>query len=201
MDETMTTTEPQGGEGTPPTPPQEVSPASPSNPPGGQQESPPTTPPENPFGFQQQEPVIPDVYEFNLPEGLTVSDEQKEAFTAVAKEARMTQEQANSLLKMHADIVMEQQRQAEEIKNQWMNECAKQGLNTPENLAAAKIAVDTFGGGDAMNALIESGAAYHPAVQAFLQRIGHLLKEDNAPDGKAAAQQTAADLLFGNSKY
>lgn len=201
MDETMTTTEPQGGEGTPPTPPQEVSPASPSNPPGGQQEPPHTTPPENPFGFQQQEPVIPDVYEFNLPEGLTISDEQKESFTAVAKEAKMTQEQVNSLLKMHADIVMEQQRQAEEIKNQWMNECAKQGLNTPENLAAAKIAVDTFGGADAMNALIESGAAYHPAVQAFLQRIGHLLKEDNAPDGKAAAQTTAADLLFGNSKY
>ena len=141
------------------------------------------------------------MYEFNLPEGLTISDEQKESFTAVAKEAKMTQEQANSLLKMHADIVMEQQRQAEEIKNQWMNECAKQGLNTPENLAAAKIAVDTFGGADAMNALIESGAAYHPAVQAFLQRIGHLLKEDNAPDGKAAAQTTAADLLFANSKY
>ena len=196
MDET-TNTNPQGGEGTPPAPPQERPLAPPNNPPDGQQE----TPPENPFGFQKEEPVIPDVYEFNLPEGLTVSDEQKEAFTAVAKEARMTQEQANSLLKMHADIVMEQQRQAEEIKNQWMNECAKKGLNTPENLAAAKIAVDTFGGDDAMNALIESGAAYHPAVQAFLQRIGHLLKEDNAPDGKAAAQTTAADLLFANSKY
>ena len=193
MDETMTTTEPQGRETPPESPPE----APPANPPDGQQEP----PPENPFGFQQEAPVVPDVYEFNLPEGLTISDEQKEAFSAVAKEAKMTQEQANSLLKMHADIVMEQQRQAEEIKNQWMNECAKQGLNTPENLAAAKIAVDTFGGGDAMNALIESGAAYHPAVQAFLQRIGHLLKEDNAPDGKAAAQQTAADLLFGNSKY
>jgi hypothetical protein len=196
MDET-TNTNPQGGEGTPPAPPQERPLAPPNNPPDGQQE----TPPENPFGFQKEEPVIPDVYEFNLPEGLTVSDEQKEAFTAVAKEARMTQEQANSLLKMHADIVMEQQRQAEEIKNQWMNECAKKGLNTPENLAAAKIAVDTFGGDDAMNALIESGAAYHPAVQAFLQRIGHLLKEDNAPDGKAAAQPSAADVLFANSKY
>ena len=190
MDETMTTTEPQGGEMPPASPPE----VPPSNPPDGQQE----TPPENPFGFQQEAPVVPDAYEFNLPEGLTISDEQKEAFSAVAKEAKMTQEQANSLLKMHADIVMEQQRQAEEIKNQWMNECAKQGLNTP---AAAKIAVDTFGGGDAMNALIESGAVYHPAVQAFLQRIGHLLKEDNAPDGKAATQQTAADLLFANSKY
>lgn len=196
MDET-TNTNPQGGEGTPPAPPQETPLAPPSNPPDGRQE----TPPENPFGFQQQEPVVPETYEFNLPEGLTVSDEQKEAFTAVAKEAKMTQKQANSLLKMHADIVMEQQRQAEEIKNQWMNECAKQGLNTPENLAAAKIAVDTFGGDDAMNALIESGAAYHPAVQEFLQRIGHLLKEDNAPDGKAATQPSAADVLFANSKY
>lgn len=196
MDET-TNTNPQGGEGTPPAPPQETPLAPPSNPPDGRQE----THPENPFGFQQQEPVVPETYEFNLPEGLTVSDEQKEAFTAVAKEANMTQKQANSLLKMHADIVMEQQRQAEEIKNQWMNECAKQGLNTPENLAAAKIAVDTFGGDDAMNALIESGAAYHPAVQAMLQRIGHLMKEDNAPDGKAATQPSAADVLFANSKY
>lgn len=195
MDETTTITEPAGAD-TPPAAPPETPP---SDPPVQQPET-QAKPPENPFGFQQ-DPVVPEVYEFNLPEGLTVSDEQKEAFSAVAKEAKMTQEQANSLLKMHADIVMEQQRQAEEIKNQWMNECAKQGLNTPENLAAAKIAVDTFGGDDAMNALIESGAAYHPAVQAFLQRIGHLLKEDNAPDGKAAAQQTAADLLFGNSKY
>lgn len=197
MDET-TNTNPQGGEGIPPAPPPENPP---SNPPSGQQDTPPATPPvqDNLFGFQP--PPVPETYEFNLPEGLTVSDEQKAAFTAVAKEAKMSQEQANSLLKMHADIVMEQQRQAEEIKNAWMSECAKKGLNTPENLAAAKIAVDTFGGSDAMNALIESGAAYHPAVQAFLQRIGHLMKEDNAPDGKAATQPTAADLLFANSKY
>ncbi|WP_314047300.1 hypothetical protein [Selenomonas noxia] len=195
MDEMTTITEPAGAD-TPPAAPPETPP---SDPPAQQPET-QAKPPENPFGFPQ-EPVVPEVYEFNLPEGLTVSDEQKEAFSAVAKEAKMTQEQANSLLKMHADIVMEQQRQAEEIKNQWMNECAKQGLNTPENLAAAKIAVDTFGGDDAMNALIESGAAYHPAVQAFLQRIGHLLQEDNAPDGKAVTQTSAADLLFANSKY
>ena len=195
MDETTTITEPAGVDTPPATPPE----TPPSDPPAQQPET-QAKPPENPFGFPQ-EPVVPEVYEFNLPEGLTISDEQKEAFSAVAKEAKMTQEQANSLLKMHADIVMEQQRQAEEIKNQWMNECAKQGLNTPENLAAAKIAVDTFGGGDAMNALIESGAVYHPAVQAFLQRIGHLLQEDNAPDGKAVTQTSAADLLFSNSKY
>ena len=109
MDET-TNTNPQGGEGTPPAAPQ-------GNPPDVQQDTPPATPPvqDNPFGFQP--PPVPETYEFNLPEGLTISDEQKEAFSAVAKEAKMTQEQANSLLKMHADIVMEQQRQAEDIKN------------------------------------------------------------------------------------
>lgn len=193
-----TNTNPQGAEGIPPAAPQDAPPAPSQGSPDTPQDIPPA-PQETPFGFPP--PPVPEVYEFNLPEGLTVSDEQKAAFTAVAKEAKMSQEQANSLLKMHADIVMEQQRQAEAIKNQWMNECARKGLNTPENLAAAKIAVDTFGGADAMNALIESGAAYHPAVQAFLQRIGHLMKEDNAPDGKAATQPSAADLLFANSKY
>ena len=55
---------------------------------------------------------------------------------------------------------------------------------------------------ECMQALIESGAAYNPAVQKMLQNIGHLLSEDNAPDGAHAGKETsAADLLFANSNY
>ncbi len=157
------------------------------------------TPAPEPTPAPTPEPIE---YTFNLPEGMTISDEQKASFSAIANEAHLTQAQADSLIKMHADIVMSQMREAEAVKAKWTEESTKQGLDSKENLAAAKLAVDTFGGGEAMQALVDSGAAYHPAVQKMLQKIGHILNEDNAPDGKAKTPTpAAADLLFTNSKY
>jgi len=131
-----------------------------------------------------------------------MNEELEGRFTAIAKEAGLTQAQADSLVQMHADIVTGIQQQAAQVKNEWAAECQKQGLSTPENLRAAKLTVDTFGGGEAMQALVESGVAFNPAVQKMLQSIGHLLQEDNAPDGKPAGENiSAADLLFSNSKY
>lgn len=145
---------------------------------------------------------VPKEYQFTLPEGLTITPELTKEFTDIAHEAKLTQAQADSLVKMHADLMMGFQRQAEEMKNQWAKECEKQGLTTPENIRAAKLAVDTFGGGKVMQALIESGVAYNPDVQRFLQNIGHLMSEDTAPDGKPSVpEKSAADLLFSNSKY
>ena len=147
------------------------------------------TPAPEPTPAPTPEPIE---YTFNLPEGMTISDEQKASFSAIANEAHLTQAQADSLIKMHADIVMSQMREAEAVKAKWTEECTKQGLDSKENLAAAKLAVDTCGGGEAMQALVDSGAAYHPAVQKMLQKIGHILNEDNAPDGKAKTPTPAA---------
>ena len=164
----------------------------------------------NPFKFpegnlennQTNEPVVPDKYIFDLPEGIQLTDELEKQFTDIAKGAKLTQEQASSLIKLHSDILLDFQRQADKVRNEWADECKKQGLTSPENIRAAKIAIDTFGGGECMQALIESGAAYNPAVQKMLQNIGHLLSEDNAPDGAHAGKETStADLLFANSKY
>ena len=164
----------------------------------------------NPFKFpegnlennQADEPVVPDKYIFDLPEGIQLTDELEKQFTDIAKGAKLTQEQASSLIKLHSDILLDFQRQADKVRNEWADECKKQGLTSAENIRAAKIAIDTFGGGECMQALIESGAAYNPAVQKMLQNIGHLLSEDNAPDGANAGKETsAADLLFANSKY
>lgn len=160
----------------------------------------------NPFKFpednQTDEPVVPDKYIFDLPEGIQLTDDLEKQFTDIAKGAKLTQEQASSLIKLHSDILLDFQRQADKVRNDWADECKRQGLTTPENIRAAKIAIDTFGGGECMQALIESGAAYNPAVQKMLQNIGHLLSEDNAPDGAHAGKETStADLLFANSKY
>lgn len=199
---------PSGGVDNPTPAPGEGTPADESNTPvaenGGEGAS------NNPFKFpegnlennQTNEPVVPDKYIFDLPEGIQLTDELEKQFTDIAKGAKLTQEQASSLIKLHSDILLDFQRQADKVRNEWADECKKQGLTSPENIRAAKIAIDTFGGGECMQALIESGAAYNPAVQKMLQNIGHLLSEDNAPDGAHAGKETStADLLFANSKY
>lgn len=179
---------------------------------------------DNPFGFPpaagteetagtqtantgaEQQPeaaVIPDKYDFQLPEGLQITPEIETKFTELAKGMKLTQEQANGLIGLHSEIMMDFMKQAEQQKNTWVNECHKAGLSMPEKLKNAKLAVDSFDEtGKVMQELIDSGLAYSPNVQRFLQLIGSYLAEDTAPDSKPAAQaKSAADLLFSNSKY
>lgn len=146
---------------------------------------------------------VPEEYEFNLGEGLEISDDLKARFTEVAKGANLTQSQADALMKMHSDVVLDMMHQAEEQANNWASECEKQGLLTKENIAFAKSALTTFGGDEAKKVLVSTGAANHPAIQKMLQNIGSLLAEDKVPDGQEPPKQQKndADILFANSKY
>lgn len=160
---------------------------------------------KNPFGDgnpNNTQPAIPDKYEFKLAEGLEIAPAVAEKFTGIAKELGLTQAGVDKLLDLHGQVMLEAVKQAEAQRDSWAEECSKQGLATPQAMANAKLAVDTFGGGEAMNILVQTGAAWHPAVQKMLQNIGSLLQEDNGPDGKPAGKQpSAADVMFPNSKY
>lgn len=160
-----------------------------------------TAPQETPA--EEAKPVVPEKYEFNLPEGLQMTPEIETQFTEIAKATGMTQEQANGLIKLHSDLMLDVMQQATKQKNAWETECKKAGLTSPEKLQLAKNIVNTFDStGEVMQVLVESGAAYHPAVLRMLQEMGSLLQEDSAPDSKPAPQaKSAADLLFGNSDY
>lgn len=142
--------------------------------------------------------VIPDKYEFKLQDGLELTPELEADFTAIVKEAKLTQEQASKLIDLHSKVVLDVMHKQEEIVDGWTAECQKQGLISRENIAAAKLAVNTFGGGEAMQVLVNTGVAHHPAIQKMLQNIGGLLMEDQPPDGQApkAKEPTDADLFF-----
>ncbi len=155
-------------------------------------------------GGEPAPPAAPEQYAFNLGEGLTISDEQKTALTEIAKKANLTQESVDALLKMHSDIMLDTIRQAEDQKNAWAKQCVEQGIGDKVHLGYAKKCVDTFGGGGAMQALVDTGAINHPEVQRMLQRIGELITEDTGAVGGGAAapkQLTDAELMFPNSKY
>lgn len=171
------------------------------NPDGG---NPPGDGGGNPAGDGGGAGTVPENYEFNLGEGLTITDEQKTAFTAIAKDAKLSQAQADSLLKMHSEIINGYMHEAEEAIEKNIAECQKQGLITKENLGFAKAAVDTFGGSEAMQVLIDTGAINHPAVCKLFVTIGQLISEDKPADthvGGGKGTPRAEDILFPNSKY
>ena len=146
---------------------------------------------------------VPEKYTFSLPEGLKMSPEIESRFTEIAKGLKLTQEQADGLVKLHSDIMLETMKTAEAQKDSWVKECQKAGLATPDKLDSAKLAVESFDEtGKLMDELIQSGLAYSPNMQRFLQLIGSYLKEDNVPDSKSSpSPKNAADLLFNNSSY
>ena len=158
----------------------------------------------NPAGDGGGAGTVPENYEFNLGEGLTITDEQKTAFTAIAKDAKLSQAQADSLLKMHSEIINGYMHEAEEAIEKNIAECQKLGLTSQENLGFAKAAVDTFGGSEAMQVLIDTGAINHPAVCKLFVTIGQLISEDKPADthvGGGKGTPRAEDILFPNSKY
>lgn len=147
---------------------------------------------------------VPENYEFNLGEGLTITDDQKTAFTAIAKDAKLTQAQADSLLKMHSEIINGYMHAAEDANEKNVAECEKLGLTSQENLGFARTAVNTFGGSEAMQVLIDTGAINHPAVCKLFVTIGQLISEDKPADthvGGGKGTPRAEDILFPNSKY
>jgi len=158
---------------------------------------------EAPPAEEPQAPTVPEKYEFNLPEGLQLTPEIESQFTEIAKATGMTQEQANGLIKLHSDLMLDVMRQATKQKDAWAEECKKAGLTAPEKVQLARNIISTFDKtGQVLQVLVESGAAYHPAVLGMLQEMGSMLQEDSAPDSKPAPQaKTAAELLFQNSKY
>lgn len=171
------------------------------NPDGG---NPPGDGGGNPAGDGGGAGTVPENYEFNLGEGLTITDEQKTAFTAIAKDAKLSQAQADSLLKMHSEIINGYMHEAEDAIEKNIAECQKLGLTSQENLGFARTAVDTFGGSEAMQVLIDTGAINHPAVCKLFVTIGQLISEDKPADthvGGGKGTPRAEDILFPNSKY
>ena len=148
-------------------------------------------------------PVVPENYEFKLGEGLSISDTLKERFTKVAKEASLTQEQVNALMDMHSETMLEVLQAGEKQAADWEAECKTQGLLTKEKLGYAVEALNVFGGAEAKQVLIETGAANHPAVMKMLQTIGELIHEDTNKEGENKPQEKndIDAILFANSKY
>lgn len=158
---------------------------------------------------QQQpadEPQVPESYEFTAPEGVELLDGAKEAYAEIAKELKLTQEQAQAAFeKLATKGQANQQARFEAIKADWGQQATTDqefgGDKLQENLAVAKKALDTFGTPELTKLLNESGLGNHPEIIRAFYRAGKAISEDsNLVTGRQpSAQASDARRLYSAS--
>lgn len=197
---------PSPGEGTPATPATEGQPATDAANPkdNGQQDG---ANPQQPEG--QQPPAVPEVYEFRLPEGVTLEGERLELAQSTFKELGLTQEKAQGLIDLYVKLqgedtgaltaAIEAQRQAQ--IEAWGNE-AKQTLGDKydETVNLARTAVQHVNDPALTDAFNTLGLGNHPAFIRAFAKFGEVLRESKV-DGLGGGTDTAAPKSDGDVMY
>lgn len=166
---------------------------------------PPTEPPKQPEPGPEVDPVEPlkegeepeatepeakgppEQYVFAAPEGVQLDPAAVEVFTPVAKDLKLSQEQAQKLVGVYADL---QQRQAEAHVAQ-VAEWAKQvttdkdlgGKRWPETRALIARARDQFASPELLQVMDATGLGSHPAVVKLFARLGREIADDRHTTG------------------
>lgn len=130
-------------------------------------------------------------------------------FQTIAKGLNLTQEQAQGLIDLQANLegkraeqlqnAMIQQRQgwADAVKN----DPEIGGANYDATVASAVKTMQAFGSPELKQLLNDSGLGNHPALVRFCQRIGNAISDDKfvLPGSQTTnSNQRPADVLFGD---
>ncbi|MDR5772084.1 MULTISPECIES: hypothetical protein [unclassified Caballeronia] len=147
--------------------------------------------------------------DFTLPEGVTLKGEALDELKAFAKEKGLSQEDAQKLVDMGAKqsqaftarLTEQAQAQAAEWATQTQNDKEIGGEQLPENLAAAKQALDKFGSPELKSLLNQSGLGNHPEVVRFMVKAGKAISEDGRIVTGSAGNKNRADTPIANRLY
>ncbi len=159
---------------------------------------------------QQQKPAVPEQYQFKLPEGVQIDQKAFDAFTPVAKELGLTNEQAQKLVDLYASqvkgfderLVAEHNARVAEWTKKAEGDAEYGGPKLAENMAVAKKALDTFATEDLRQFLDDTGLGNHPEVVRLFFRIGQKLKEDGFAEGVSTGKEpkSLAAVLYPSMK-
>lgn len=149
------------------------------------------------------EPAVPESYELKMPEGVELDTAAAGEFTEIAKELKLTQEQAQKVADIGAKMA---QRQAESHANlvaQWTEQVKTDkeigGDKLAENLGVARKAIETFGSPELKDLLNSTGLGNHPEIVKLAFKVGKAISEDGFMTGKPkGAENDPAKTMFPN---
>lgn len=135
--------------------------------------------------------------DFNLPEGYALSGEIGDEFKAVAKELKLTQEQAQKMLDLDVKRTQAQQSALQQAAVAWQDASKSDkefgGDLLAENMGLAKKALDAFGTPELKALLEQSGLGNHPEIIRAFYRAGKAISEDKLVVGNGATGGKPAD--------
>lgn len=153
---------------------------------------------------QQQVEGAPERYDFKAGEGVSYDAAVIDAYSEVAKELNLSQDNAQKVLdKMAPVIAARQNEQIAALHTDWANSSKADkefgGEKLAENLGTAKKAMDAFASPELRTLLNNTGLGNHPEVIRMFYRAGKSISEDSFVAGRATSAKSAADVLYDKS--
>ena len=157
-----------------------------------------------------EEDKAEDVVEYNLKleEDSPLDASHIDLVSAFAKENKLSNEQAQALLKQQEETVAsfwdKQVEAAEKEKEVWrqtiIDDPTLGGENLKTNSENAKRVVQRFGDEDFINLLRDTGYGDHPAVFRVLSKLGAMMSEDTLVlPGQSKQSKSAEELMYGSN--
>ena len=87
----------------------------------------------------------------------------------------------------------------EEWKKKLVSDPDIGGKNLKQNLGVGLKALNSFGDGELVQILQDSGLEYHPAVVRFFHKVGLAISEDSYVGNKSPQAKDTASLLYGGA--
>lgn len=211
------TTETQGtGQATPTGAPQDTSTTGAVTPPadtsllGGTGETAPAegVKPEGELKTDPTAPVVPEKYEFKMPEGMQVDSAAAEQLSSIAKELKLTAEQAQKFADVGATMAQRQIEAHQRTVSEWADAVRSDkdigGDALTGNLVFARKTLDAFGSPELRSLLDSSGLGNHPEMVKLAVRVGKAISEDKFVGGRetpgASSGNDAADAFYPTMK-
>jgi hypothetical protein len=154
------------------------------------------------------EKVVPEKYEFKEPEGVTLDKEVLGEFEGLAKELKLSQEEAQKVSDIGAKLAQKwEAKQADVIQQasaEWAASASADkefgGDKLTESLTTAKKALDAFGTPELRTLLNESHLGNHPEVIRFMVRAGKAISEDSkvVTGGRQTVVESTAKRMYPN---
>jgi len=145
--------------------------------------------------------VVKDDDKFEFPEGVKVNDEKVKSFIAIAKELKLTKEQAQKLVDMDTKNIVEADKAFTAMKEGWKQDTLKElGENAEQKLGEASLAFKQFGDDEFVKLMKDTGLENHPAVVRVFRNIGSKIATDktvSATSNGVKSSKTMQEILYG----
>jgi hypothetical protein len=148
----------------------------------------------------------PEKYELAAPEGFELEPDTTAAFEGVARELNLTNDQANKLLPLGAQLIEKVQAKQAEAHQQQVAKWAEDAKADKEfggdkfdaSLATALKARDRFATPELKTLMDQTGLGNHPEMVRLFHRIGTAISDDTFVQAPSAggSQKSAASVLF-----